>query len=129
MIELTRRWAARPEALGEMVGAMLWLAAGVAVAVMGIWYPFTIDRQFGPEVDTRMGFVYVYTIQLVLAATVAAGFALRRLYRGSRYLQTTARALVMTVGILLALGTSSPIFAVGLGVVRYLAWGIHHPDV
>ena len=115
--------------LEQMAGAMIWLAGGVALAVLGIWYPVSVDRQFGPEVDTGLGFIYTYGIQVVIGATVAAGFALRRLYRGSQGLRAVSRAAVMSLGITLALATSSPIFALAYTAVRSLAWGLAHPDI
>ncbi|HTI69757.1 MAG TPA: hypothetical protein VMF06_07310 [Candidatus Limnocylindria bacterium] len=112
----------------QVFGSLIWLVGGVGVSILGIWYPMWVDSHFGPDVDSRMGFLYLYSLQFVLGATIAAGFALLRLYHGIYHMSAATKASLMSLGIVLAMGTSSPLLFMGYRVVASLAYGIQHPD-
>jgi hypothetical protein len=72
-----------------LVDALFRSAAAIAIGVAGFWYPFWCDRQFAAfersnhvDLDTRMGFLYLFSLPIILVFAILATFSLARAFWG-----------------------------------------------
>lgn len=63
------------------LGPALFVLLAAATAYLGYWEPKKLDSQFGPDVDSRIGFIVVGFSPFVLGTAMWAVFAYVRLWR------------------------------------------------
>jgi hypothetical protein len=80
--------------------------SAIVIGTVGFWWPFWYDSRFPPEIDSRLGMVFIFTLPFILAAAVWATYDFRLAHR-PRYLSATLLLLAW-----------SPLLFVGLGIIR-----------
>jgi hypothetical protein len=97
--------------------ALLRSAASVAVGGAGFWLPNWMDRYYGPESFDRIGFLYIWSLPIIVIYAVLATVSLVRAYRATVGFGRWGR-LAVILG--LAMLCWSPVACMGFRMI----WGI-----
>lgn len=106
----------------QLLDALLRSVAAVAIGVAGFWYPFWRDSQFAAfekrehvDLDTRMGFLYLFSLPIIVIFATLATISLARAYRS---MPRSGRWGRLTLVMVLAALCWSPVAYVGFGIVE-----------
>ena len=86
-----------------------WLIGCVVIGVLCYWYPLVLAHSFGPDVDSRIGFIGVLTIPVMLAAGARAIWEFVRLHRAIGDSQQRGNVAYQTTGVVLLIASLSPL--------------------
>jgi len=106
----------------QLFDALLRSAAAVAIGVAGFWYPLWRDSQFAAfekrehvDLDTRMGFLYLFSLPIILIFATLASISLARAFRS---VPRSGRWGRLTLVLVLAALCWSPVAYVGFRIVQ-----------
>ena len=92
------------------------------MGVAGFWYPFWRDSQFAAferqnhvDLDSRMGFLYMFSLPIILVFAILATFSLARAFWGGSETRRWGR---IALALALAGLCWSPVAFVGIGIIR-----------
>jgi hypothetical protein len=106
----------------QYVDAFFRSAAAVAIGVAGFWYPQWCDSQYAAferhnhvDLDSRMGFLYMFSLPIILVFAMLATFSLARAFWGGSPSRRWGR---IALGLVLAGLCWSPVAFVGFRMVQ-----------
>ncbi len=102
----------------QLIDAFFWSVAAIAIGVAGFWYPLWRDSQFAAferqnhvDLDTRMGFLYMFSLPVILIFAILATISLGRSYWSAS--GWTRVALLLVLAVL----CWSPLIFIGIGMI------------
>ena len=118
------------ERTGKVVVSLGWLIGCVVVGILCFWYPSYVDSKFGEEVDSGMGFLYLWGFPFMIGAAVMAVVSQVRLYRALRGAPMRDCAPLISAGGILTLAALSPAaviaFRLVYGIIQLALWNRQH---
>ena len=114
----------------QFTDALLRSAAAVGVGVAGFWYPFWWDSQcaefekrYHCDLDTRIGFFYLWTLPIIIFYAIRATVSLVRAYPGAPLFgRWGCLGLVLTLASL----CWAPVAFFGFGILWNSLQSLHH---
>ena len=87
-----------------------WLIGCAVIGIIAYWYPLVLAHSFGPDVDSRIGFIGVLTVPLLLAASARAIWEFVRLLRAIAASQGGKGSWAFQIaGVVLLIASLSPL--------------------
>jgi hypothetical protein len=91
------------------VSPIAWLIGCVVIGVLCYWYPLVLANSFGRDVDSRIGFIGVLTIPVLLVSSVRAIWEFVRLLKAIATAKRRGDGAYQTAGVVLLVASLSPL--------------------